>query len=315
MNENEMTPASKTNMQGIISYNGHSLKDLNLSDDYLFAKVMIDPDICRRVLEQILKIPIRKVSPPAEQKSIRILPESKGIRLDIYVNDDQGTVYNVEMQTGHKKELPKRTRYYQGNIDLDLIAAGALYSALKPSFVIFICTFDPFGSGRHLYTFENICREDTDIRLGDETVKILLNTRGTINDIDDDLREFLGYVENTTDAFARNADSQLVRDIHDRVTRIKDDRRFQVEYMTLYMKEQEIRSDALEEGRAAGLAEGKAKGLAEGREAGRAEGQSNALRSVARNMHALGDSVTDIAARLGVTPQAVTEMLEDAPAK
>ena len=56
-------------------------------------------------------------------------------------------------------------------------------------------------------------------------------------------------------------------------------------------------------------------GLAEGREAGRAEGQSNALRTVARNMHALGDSVTDIAARLGVTPQAVTEMLEDAPAK
>ena len=64
-----------------------------------------------------------------------------------------------------------------------------------------------------------------------------------------------------------------------------------------------------EDGLAKGLAEGKAKGLAEGQ----AKGQSNALRTVARNMHALGDSVTDIAARLGVTPQAVNEMLADAP--
>ena len=299
---NERTSVSQTIAEGNTSYNGHSLKDLNLSDDYLFAKVMIDPNICRRVLEQILRIPIHRVSFPTEQKSIRILPESKGVRLDIYVNDDQGTVYNVEMQTGHKKELPKRTRYYQGNIDLDLIAAGAMYSTLKTSFVIFICTFDPFENGRHIYTFENICREDTDIRLGDETVKILLNTRGTMDDVDNDLREFLGYVENTTDEFARNADSQLVRDIHDRVTRIKDDRQFQVEYMTLYMKEQEIRSDALEEGRAEGLAEGTSRGHA------------NALRSVACNMQTSGYAIPEIAKCLGVTPQAVIEMLEDAHA-
>lgn len=31
-----------------------------------------------------------------------------------------------------------------------------------------------FGKGRHLYTFENICREDNGITLGDGTTKLFL---------------------------------------------------------------------------------------------------------------------------------------------
>lgn len=58
---------------------------------------------------------------PQDQKVVDLLLESKGIRLDIYVNDENGTIYNVEMQKGNNKNLAKRSRYYQGNIDLDLI--------------------------------------------------------------------------------------------------------------------------------------------------------------------------------------------------
>ena len=49
----------------------------------------------------------------------RMLYDGKGIRLDVYINDDKGTVYNVEMERGkHKKSiLPKRSRYYQGRIN------------------------------------------------------------------------------------------------------------------------------------------------------------------------------------------------------
>ena len=41
-----------------------TIQELNLSDDFLFAKVMADSEICRRVLEKILKVPIRKVEAP-----------------------------------------------------------------------------------------------------------------------------------------------------------------------------------------------------------------------------------------------------------
>lgn len=156
-----------------------TIQELNLEDDFLFAKVMADTEFCRKVLEQILEISIRKVMPPSPQRTFDILYDSKGIRLDVYVNDDKGTIYNVEMQRGRRRELPKRSRYYQGSIDLDLISAGEPYTALRKTYVIFICTFDAFRGGRHLYTFENICREDPALFLGDETVKLFFNTRGT----------------------------------------------------------------------------------------------------------------------------------------
>lgn len=39
------------------------------------------------------------------------------------------------------------------------------------SYIIFICPFDAFGKGRHIYTFENICKEDNSVSMGDETLK------------------------------------------------------------------------------------------------------------------------------------------------
>lgn len=40
---------------------------------------------------------------PEEQKVTNILSDNRGVRLDIYVNDDKGTVYNIEMQKRMKK--------------------------------------------------------------------------------------------------------------------------------------------------------------------------------------------------------------------
>ena len=71
-----------------------------------------------------------------------VCPGSKGIRLDVYVEDEAGTVYNVEIQTTDKKNLPKRLRYYQGMIDLNILNRGEDYASLRRSFVIFICTLD-----------------------------------------------------------------------------------------------------------------------------------------------------------------------------
>ena len=225
-----------------------TIQELNLEDDFLFAKVMSDTEICRKILEKILKVSIKKVEIPTTQKTINILYESKGIRLDVYVNDDKGTIYNVEMQRGKKTELPKRTRYYQGCIDLDLIQAGSYYTELKKTYIIFICTFDPFSAQRHIYTFENYCREDPAILLNDEVTKIFLNTKGTRDDIDADMKEFLTYIENTTDDFAKQSSSHLIREIQQRVNEIKQSKEMEAEYMTLLMRDREN----LEQGRAEG---------------------------------------------------------------
>lgn len=225
-----------------------TITELNLEDDFLFAKVMSDQEICRKVLEKILGLPIKKVVIPSSQRTIDILFEGKGIRLDIYVNDENGTAYNVEMQRGRKKELPKRSRYYAGSIDLDLISSGESYTNLQKTYVIFICTFDPFSKGRHMYTFENRCIQDFSLSLGDETTKIFLNTKGNIDDVGDDMKEFLDYVENSTDSFAAQATSPLIKEIHKKVNEVKQSREMEVEYMTLLQRDRENIEQGREEG-------------------------------------------------------------------
>lgn len=98
--------------------------------------------MCKPLLENILNIKIRDIVYVDYEETIQMTAKSKGIRLDIYVEDDDNTVFNLEMQTTTYKELPKRSRYYQGIIDLNMIEKGESYDILKESYVIFICTFD-----------------------------------------------------------------------------------------------------------------------------------------------------------------------------
>ena len=232
-----------------------TIKELNLEDDFLFAKVMSDTEICKEVLEKILNVKIEKIIMLEEQKVIDLLIESKGIRLDVYVKDENNTVYNVEMQRGKNKNLPKRFRYYQGNIDLDLISKGEDYKKLKKSFVIFICTFDLFGQGRHVYTFENRCIEDNNLSLDDGTKKIILNTKGILNDVDSEMHDFLRYIEDTTDLAAEKSSGNLVKHIHKKVKEVKNNEKVEVEYMTLLERDREKIEEGIEQGIEQGRAE------------------------------------------------------------
>ena len=100
-----------------------TIQQLNLEDDFLFAKVMSDKEVCRKVLEKILGVSIREVSVPATQKTINTLYDGKGIRLDVYLNDNEGTVYNVEMEVEHMTLLQKdRENIELGHIE-DTISA------------------------------------------------------------------------------------------------------------------------------------------------------------------------------------------------
>lgn len=216
-------------------------EQLTLQDDFMFFAVMRNPKHCKPMLERILGIKIRKIKYPIPQKTIDVRADSKSVRLDIYTEDKKNTVYNVEMQTVNKKDLPKRSRFYQDLIDLDLLEKGGEYKQLKNSYVIFICTFDPFGKGYYRYQFENVCKEDSKVKLEDGTMKIFLNTKGT-NDVDKELETMLKYIETgiPSDDYTRSLDE----DVHV----IRENRKWRREYMTLQMKYNEIMDEARTEG-------------------------------------------------------------------
>ena len=79
-----------------------------LTDTFIFYKVMTEnPDTCRRLLELLLHVKIEKIEILGE-KSLGIDTESKGIRLDVYVKDENRT-FDVEMQVKDTGELPERS--------------------------------------------------------------------------------------------------------------------------------------------------------------------------------------------------------------
>jgi len=139
----------------------------------------------------------------------------------------------LEAQNDDEKNLPKRSRYYQAELDASSLKPGEDYNKLEPSYIIFICTFDPFGKGLYCYTFEERCLE-CDIPLGDGTKKIFLNTKGKkIARVSEELVHFLGYMEQSTDKYVENIPENSIRRIHERVQEIKQWRRMEERYMTM----------------------------------------------------------------------------------
>lgn len=248
-------------------------EELELKDDFMFGLIMHDPKYVKPFLEMILKIKIRKVVYPQSQKSIDLSANAKAIRLDVYVEDDQNTVFNLEMQTSDNRNLPKRMRYYQGVIDLNILQKGQDYTKLKKSYVIFICTFDPFGEGRHIYTFCNTCQENTALTLDDDAVKIILSTKGTMDDVSPEMKRILDYID------GKGASDKFTEELEEAVCSARQNERWRLDYMTL---EYEYRQRYLE-------------GKEEGREEGRAEGRAEGRERTIQKLHERGESIASIA--------------------
>ncbi len=247
-----------------------SFDELEFKDDFMFGIIMRNPKHCKSFLETILGIKISDIKYPKMQETIDITANAKSVRLDLYVEDGKNTVYNIEMQVSVNKNLPKRSRYYQGMIDLNILEKGEDYKNLKWSYVIFICTFDLFGEGRHIYTFENRCIQNLNLVLGDETTKIILNTKGTMNDVSPEMKRLLDYIDGktATDMFTKELDT-AVRDV-------RNNEKWRVEYMTLEMRYKELLEQGIDIGRSEGIDIGRSEGIdigrSEGIDIGRSEG-------------------------------------------
>ena len=209
-----------------------NFKDLTIRDAFMFAAVMSDPEICRRVLELALGIPISEVHIQTE-KTMSYHSEYHGVRLDVYAADVNRTRFNVEMQVTLQKFLSKRSRYYHDQIDMDALLTGNSYEDLPDTYVIFICDFDPFGDGLYRYSTGTYC-EETGNRINDGVKTIYLNAHGkNRKDIPEELLEFLDYVKNTGRRKEISTADPFVRHLQNTIDTIKQDRSMEERYMLL----------------------------------------------------------------------------------
>lgn len=233
---------------------GKKFEDLTIVDNFMFSKVMQNKKLCKQFLEIILGVKIKEITFPEYERAVDIRYDAKSIRLDVLLEDDEHTVYNLEMQATNRDYLTKRTRYYQDLIDLDLIEKGQSYGELNHSVIIFICTFDLFGQGRHIYPFENRCTKDLSLALGDGTEKIFINTVGTMDDIDEEFQKLMDFFN------GMEPKGDFANALQAEVSRIKESQEWRREYMTL----QVFMDDARREERKIGREEGREEGIEEG---------------------------------------------------
>ena len=226
-------------------------KDLNLNSSFLFAALFSDPEACKMLLEILLDRKISKVNVKTEN-SILLSSDARCIRLDVNARDEFNVNYDIEAQNTDEGNIVKRARYYQAEMDVAELKPGDDFNRLPDSYVIFICTFDPFGEGLYRYTFIERC-EENGMALQDGTCKIFINTKGTnIKEVPEVLIHFLEYYENSTDEYVSSIDDKAIRNIHHKVTQLKSSR----EWEAGYMKMEELLEKKKREGHQEGIKEG-----------------------------------------------------------
>ena len=89
--------------------------------------------------------------------------------------------------------------------------------------------------------------EDTTLTLNDGTVKIILNTKGTLDDVSPEMKRLLDYVD------GKGVSDTFTRDLEEAVQSARQNEKWRLDYMTL---QQEYR-ERFREGKIEGKIEGK----------------------------------------------------------
>ena len=273
---------------------------LPFTNDNIFMNVMRSPKICRALLELILPneeigaIRIRKSDNPLldnseidekadesmsikTQKTLKLGADVHGVRFDAFVESSKLWA-DIEMQTSDGSELDKRARYYHANIDLDFLEQGQPYENLKPSYVIFICTFDHFNMDEPVYFFRSWDVEKS-LPLKDLSYTIMLNTTCSPEKVPEALKPFYEYLNDPK----KNQASELTRMIDERVRKFNSNE-WRQKYMTFeyILNERERKSFA--------------------------EGAAKEKREIAKNMKEKNIPNADIAEITGLSVEEVEEL-------
>ena len=273
-------------------------EDLTITDDFMFCKVMSDPDICKELLEILLHIKIERLVFQEPQKSFRLTSESKGIRLDVYVKDSN-RVFDIELQTTNERNLELRTRYYQGVMDISELEKGEFFSNMKESYIIFICMFDPFGADIPIYTVKQTFAENDKLIFNDKTHKIFYNVKAfekIANDVE--TKAFLEYLckHQSTTKFTQSLETAVYRN--------RNNQNWRKDYMTLAYNLSLAAEKAFENGFSAGEERGRNEGIS----IGLSQGAREAKIETAKKFLAMGLSVEQVATGTGLSPEEIEKL-------
>lgn len=153
-------------------------ENINLSDFVLFLSVMKNKIAYQNTLSIILNEPDILIREVKVEQVVLNKSGKRAIRLDAWGISEDERQFNIEMENHSEHDsIPKRSRYYQGLLDVPILKSGkqTKYKNLPSTVIIFITQDDIFKKNLAKYTFIEKCEEISDLNLNDGTKKIFLN--------------------------------------------------------------------------------------------------------------------------------------------
>ena len=167
--------------------------EATLSNDYLFNRVMQQKHALLPTLQRLVpELAIKKLVHITTQHSFKATYDSRGFRLDIFAEDQNGRRLDLEMQVVNHHDLLKRAACYQVMMIDEQLEEGDFYQRLRPVYVIFITMFDPFG-GHHQVDHHRLCSEHADQQRLPSLVNYLF-----LNTIPPALRRLCAFIRDGT---------------------------------------------------------------------------------------------------------------------
>ena len=269
---------------------------LTIRNKFMFGKVTQNPVIAQKMADLLTPVEIGAVTEAEREKFLQHRSSSKYVKLDMYLEDENGRVVDTEMQNKSnnkmvQEELPLRIRYYQGMIDQEILSSGTDYIFLKETYIIFICTYDPFGKGKYVYHFHMACDEDESIQLHDKMNWIFYNTTADLSEVPEGINKFLNYVEN------EHAEDEFTRLLDKEVKNARLNEEWRSEYLKTYVNDMDMRREGYIEGEKFGI------------ERGKAEGERERDRTLINQWLQKGKVITEIADDLGKSEEYVKSLI------
>ena len=128
-------------------------------------------------------------------------------------------------------------------MDNDALKKGQLYNELRKSYVIFICTFDPFDENFGLYTFNTLCNEAKHVVLDDGVTKVFLNVAGDRHWVSKELVSLMDYINDG------KISDEYTKELEDAVESLREDDGSEALYMTFQQTIMEHEAMARKEGK------------------------------------------------------------------
>ena len=239
-----------------------SISDITLANDLVFGEIMRQPENVKPFLEAVLEKQIAGITHIEKQQDMKDGINLHGVRLDVVLEDTEGTKYDIEMQAGRPYDLERRIRYYQSSIDRRTLEPAESYRQLRESYVIFVCTDDYYKRGLALYKRKSIIEGAEDLAYEDGSHAYIMNAEFTVPNMSEPALEFLRYINARYRKLPIDiSGSGYLTQIDQAVEDIKSDRGKVERLMTLATKLEDVRFYSHREGLEEGIEKGRKEGV------------------------------------------------------